>query len=146
MSERHSEATRLHTFSFMLLMDRGLVSTQSGLEIPLALGLIPRSGFDFPRVNGVPMRGEAEEWGEAETAVEGRERDELFEMVSSTCRRLGVSGASDELPERASFSALLSFSLAFALRRSVARSGLLAVPGARYIERRFVCNSVSSAS
>lgn len=30
------------------------------------------------------------------------------------------------------------------LRRSVARSGLLAVPGERYMERRFVWSSVSS--
>ena len=71
-----------------------------------------------------------------------RPRDGLGD--SSVRRRFGVSGALGDgwpvdRPSRLAFSRLLFLS-------RVARSGLLAVPGERYMERRFVCKSVSSSA
>lgn len=57
--------------------------------------------------------------------------------------RLGESGVGCPAPPARPSRAALA-SLFLLLRRSVARSGLLAEPGERYIERRFVCRSVSS--
>ena len=116
-------------------MERGLASTQP--ESVLADPLVAT-----PCARPLPLRGEelCGEFIEEEVDDRPRPRDGLGD--SSVRRRFGVSGALGDgwpvdRPSRLAFSRLLFLS-------RVARSGLLAEPGERYIERRFVCRSVSS--
>lgn len=74
--------------------------------------------------------------------------------VGGGCRRLeltGTVGNGGGSSGRFSFCAATRLGgttppLSFALRMSVAKSGLLEVPGDRYMDRRLVCMSGSSAS
>lgn len=143
VSEHHYSLRNYATLdippSLMETIDRGLVSTQSVLGTPPVL---TRS---FVLELGVP-KGEAPAEVDEHAVVDlcrSRLAQESLELVGA--RRLGV-GEFVLLPTRASLLGLASFSLFLLLRRSVARSGLLAVPGERYIERRFVWRSVSSCA
>ncbi len=124
-------------------MERGLVSTQSGLRAP---GLNRPEAFVFPFDAGVTC-GDGVVCEVAEDEVENRCRSRLFGDDASAVRSLfGTSSG-----KCAVFAGLLSFaaaalSFALLLRKRVARSGLLAVPDERYIDRRFVCRSVSSTA
>lgn len=120
----------------MLLIDRGLAKTQSGLRSPLIEGACPPT-LDFPFIRGV--RGD-------EGEVKGLLVVEDLCETSSVRSLFGVKVCWTVLLDLLASLAAAADSRCFALRSRVARSGLLAVPGARYIERRFVCNSLSSAS
>ena len=121
--------------SLMEAIERGLVSTQSVLGAP------PVPTRSFVLEPGVPEGEAVAEFDEPAVADLWRSRLLPESLDSAGARRLGV-GEFVLLGLRASLHKLASLFLL--LRRSVARSGLLAVPGERYIERRFVCRSVSS--
>lgn len=87
-------------------------------------------GFSLPLGRGVPCGEDAGE------EVEDRLRVKVWRV---SCLR-GVLGPSEPLVP------LAEEPRAFALRSRVARSGLLAVPGERYIERRLVWYPVSGSS
>ena len=72
---------------------------------------------------------------EMEEEVEERGRLASLDLLGEPCN--GDTNAR-------SVSTLLDVLRSLLLRSSVARSGLLAVPGERYMERRFVWRSVSS--
>lgn len=133
-------------------MERGLVNTQSGpgLAIPPLLPIIDSCGVLSLLFAGVTF--EEGICGEAVLdEVEDRWRP-LRRVDSSLVTSLfGVScaadpGATTVRPSLSLDLSLLAASLPLLFRSKVAKSGLLAVPGDRYIERRFVCRSVSSCA
>ena len=125
--------------SFMDAIERGLARTQlESLLDPLVTSACALP-LPFDDTRGEEPCGEV-----AEDEVDDRPRPRDGLGDSSVRRRFGVSGGSGvgcacARPSRLAFSLLLFLS-------SVARSGLLAVPGERYMERRFVCKSVSSSA
>lgn len=118
--------------SLIEAIERGLVSTQSELGVP------PVPTRSFVLEPGVPA-GEAHAAELDEPAVADLWRSRLLpESLDPVGARRFADG------ELVLVLLLAPASLFLLLRRSVARSGLLAVPGERYIERRFVWRSVSS--
>lgn len=136
MGHSHSERTAPEYLSILCMRmqisqrtlvdpsERGLVMTHSELVLvfPSAGMSMKGLGFSLPFEAGVTC-GEG-----AGEDVEDRLRVELW----SASGLRGVVGESEPLAP------LVAEPRAFALRSRVARSGLLAVPGERYIERRLV--------
>lgn len=128
----------------MEAIDRGLAKTQleSALLCPLVLVLSPVARpFPFD----VVTRGDMPDGEAAEDEVDDLPRPRAPGLLaeSSVRKRLGVSGGKGVALDRASLLAAFSRLL---LRSRVARSGLLAVPCERYIERLLVWRSVSSTA
>ena len=127
--------------SFMEAIERGLASTQLESALLEVLVLIVCI-LPLP-LNPVVARETTD--GVAEEDVDDLPRPPREGLGdSSTRNRLGVNGGRgaavfEVRPWAATPSRLLFLS-------SVARSGLLAVPCERYIERRFVWRSVSSSA
>lgn len=139
--------------SFMEAMDRGLASTQ----LESAVLVLPVLVVGRPLPFGLPTRrGDAALDDAAVDDVDDRPRARLGlgDANGSVRRRLGVNGGSGSVaawvcvprPSACACACAAAALSRLLFRSSVARSGLLAVPGERYIERRFVCRSVSSTA
>ena len=130
--------------SFIEAIERGLANTQ--LESALLDPLVDIAcAFPFPFEADVTRGDETD--GVADEDVDDLPRPREGLGDSSVRKRLGTSGGNGAVfaGARPSWWWCAALSRLLFLRR-VAKSGLLAVPGERYIERLLVCRSVSSSA